>query len=92
MSDKKRLIVLISHGVNDRTQSAHQKQTMHLLVTMKVPHELVDGMDPDQKERRNALFQISDIRGNYPQFFFENEDGSIIFYGKWEKVQDLNET
>jgi hypothetical protein len=42
--------------------------------------------------RRNALFEISDIRGNYPQFFFENEDGSITFYGKWEKVQDLNET
>merc|ERR1712032_1187732 len=49
-------------------------------------------MDPNQKDRRNQLFDISKIRGNYPQFFFEDKDGSVSFVGDWEYVQGLNET
>merc|ERR1740124_908466 len=49
-------------------------------------------MDLNQKDRRNQLFDISKIRGNYPQFFFEDKDGSVSFIGDWEYVEGLNET
>ena len=40
---------------------------------------------------RDELFQISGIRGNYPQFFFVHPDGSTSFYGDYEKVFEVNE-
>ena len=49
-------------------------------------------MDPEQREVRNKLFGISGIRGNYPQFFFELEDGTLNFFGNFEKIEELNET
>ena len=41
---------------------------------------------------RNELFGISGIRGNYPQFFFELEDGTLNFFGNFQKIEELNET
>jgi len=49
-------------------------------------------MDPENKTFRNKLFDISGIRGNYPQFFFEYHDGTIHFLGDFAKVESLNET
>lgn len=57
-----------------------------------MPHIVVDGMDPDQREMRNRLFGVSGIRGNYPQFFFEFRDGTINFMGAFDKMESLNET
>ena len=37
------------------------------------------------------LFEVSGIRGNYPQFFFENKEGEMTFFD-FERLQDLNET
>jgi len=92
MSEPKILICLISRGVHDRVQSSNQKNVQDWFHTRKVPHTVIDGMDPAQREIRNKLFEISGIRGNYPQFFFEFEDGAINFLGNFDKVHDLNET
>ncbi|KAL7541065.1 hypothetical protein ACHAXR_010600, partial [Thalassiosira sp. AJA248-18] len=58
----------------------------------KVPHTIVDGNDPEQRETRNKFFEISGVRGNYPQFFFAFEDGTINFMGNFERIDNLNET
>mmetsp|Transcript_7824 Transcript_7824/g.11571 ORF Transcript_7824/g.11571 Transcript_7824/m.11571 type:complete len:91 (-) Transcript_7824:621-893(-) len=50
-----------------RRQASNQSKTMTILDGKKVPFEKVDGMDPEQRDRRNELFNISGIRGNYPQ-------------------------
>mmetsp|Transcript_32455 Transcript_32455/g.59860 ORF Transcript_32455/g.59860 Transcript_32455/m.59860 type:complete len:154 (+) Transcript_32455:320-781(+) len=92
MSEPKILICLISRGVHDRVQSSNQTKAQDWFHTRKVPHTVIDGMDPAQREIRNKLFEISGIRGNYPQFFFEFEDGAINFLGNFDKVDDLNET
>ena len=49
-------------------------------------------MDLDQREKRDKLFEISGVRGNYPQFFFELRDGHISFFGNFNKIDELNET
>ena len=92
MSEPKKLICLISIGCHDRIQSSNQNSSLDWLKSRKVPHSTVDGMDPSQRERRNELFQISGIRGNYPQFFFEHQDGTVTFFGSFDKIETLNET
>lgn len=92
MSDPKRLICLVSRGCHDRQQSANQSRALDWLASRKVPHKIVDGNDSEQLDERNKLFEISGIRGNYPQFFFEVSDGQINYFGNFDKVEELNET
>lgn len=92
MSDPKILLCLVSRGCHDRTQSANQSKSLHWLASRKVPHTVIDGNDPEQRERRNKLFEISGVRANYPQFFFEFQEGTINFLGNFEKLDSLNET
>ena len=70
-----RLTVLISNGLFDYYQASHQKAALSLLGDLRIPHDVVDGNDPSQRERRDAFFGISDIRGNYPQIFLTSEAG-----------------
>ena len=92
MSEPKKLICLISVGCHDRSQAVNQEKAIDWFTFRNVLHEIVDGMDPDQRERRNKLFDISGVRGCYPQFFFEYQDGKIDFYGNFDKIEALNET
>ena len=75
-----RLTVLISEGVHDYQQAANQKATRDLLSDFAIPYDTVDGMDPLQKEKRDELFAVSGVRGNYPQIFVTNEAGGIGYH------------
>jgi hypothetical protein len=92
MNDPKKLICLVSRGCHDRQQSSNQSRALDWLASRKVPHTVVDGNNPEQREERDKLFVISGIRGNYPQFFFECQDGQINFFGNFDKIETLNET
>jgi len=92
MSEQKKLLVLISRGVSDRTQAANQSRALTLLRAKNTPYLEVDGNDPEMKEIRDELFQISNLRGNYPQFFLAFPDGSTTFLGDWEKVEAINDS
>lgn len=95
----KRLICLISNGVADRVQAHRQLFALNILNVRQTPYEVVDGMDPDQRQRRDELFRISDIRGNYPQFFVERQVDNgyggkktkMEFWGSYERMEQLNE-
>lgn len=88
---ERQLIILISVGVSDRNQATHQDRSLTIMKGRGTPFEMVDGMDPSQTMRRNQLFAISGIRGNYPQFFFAHPDGSTSFLGGWERIEEINE-
>jgi len=92
MSEKKILVVLVSNGVSDLTQASSQRKTMNLLNAKKLPYVEVDGMNPEHRESRNELFEISGTRGHYPQFFFVHQNGSTSYFGDWEKIEAINET
>jgi len=51
---------------------------------------LLDAADPNQHEKRNRLFEISGIRGNYPQVFVEGRDGEV-FLGNYEAIESMND-
>ena len=50
MSEQKKLLVLISRGVSDRTQATNQERAFTLLKAKQTPYIEVDGMDPELKE------------------------------------------
>jgi len=84
-----RLTVLISKGVYEYTQKANQKAALMMLTDLCIPYNIVDGMDPSQREIRNAFFEISGVRGNYPQIF-----SGKCFLGGYDwlhnsKIEDL---
>lgn len=55
-------------GLN-RTQVQNQQRASSLFAARHVQFEAIDGSDPENKELRNELFKLSELRGVYPQFF-----------------------
>lgn len=91
MSEKKVFVMLISSSVSDRLQATNQRNAKTILLSHNLPYIEVDGMNPDHKESRNELFEISGIRGNYPQFFFVHSNGATSFFGCYERLEEVNE-
>jgi hypothetical protein len=58
-----------------RSQLMHQERAMMLFESMGIPYETIDGSAPNRKDERNALFQLSGLRGIYPQFFLVQQQG-----------------
>lgn len=84
-SSEARLTVLISKGVHDVSQATNQKDCLDLLTDLSIPYTIIDGMNPCEKEKRDALFEISGIRGNYPQIFTPASSDACFYLGghKW---------
>ena len=61
-----------------------------MFLAFKVCHEVIDGASVDNKDRRNELFGISGVRGNYPQVFAVGKDESkIVPVGQIEAIEEL---
>ena len=63
------LTVLISSGIVEYVQKSHQEQALAILNDLGIPIVTVNGNNDLQLEEREKLFNISNIRGNYPQIF-----------------------
>lgn len=92
IKEQKKLICLISKGCHDRTQSTNQSVALGWFDSRHLPYTIVDGMDPSQRQTRNELFLISGVRGHYPQFFFQYQNGTIQYVGNFNKLERLNES
>lgn len=57
-NDEKKLIVLVSEGVSDRTQAGHQRRALMLLKAKNIPFETVNGMDPNQRQRYDWIVSL----------------------------------
>ena len=89
---QKILVCLVSQGVNNRTQEANQSVALRWFNSKQIPYITVDGMDPNQRRKRDELFEISGLRGNYPQFFFLYENGTVQYLGNFNTLERLNES
>ena len=87
-----RLTVLISKGVYDLKQSRDQLQVLDLLSELSIPYTIVDGMDAFQKEKRDAFFETSGIRGNYPQIFTSASSDACFYLGGLEWLRNARKT
>lgn len=91
-SKQQTLVVLVSSGLADYTQKANQKAALNLLGDLCLPYETVDGVDPLEREKRNKFFQVSGVRGNYPQLFVVGGDDDCRYLGgyDWLESQHFN--
>jgi len=64
---------------------------MTIFKAISISPKLVDGADAKERLRRNALFEISGMRGQYPQFFVANESGEIKFLGGFDDLEMWND-
>ena len=49
----------------------------------------VDGSDAEQKELRSTLFNLSGLRGKYPQVFLQDAGGQYSFVADWDEFEGL---
>jgi len=82
-------LILISSGSYEYTQKAQQKETLDLFNDLQIAHVTVDGMDPLQREQRNHLFQVSGVRGQYPQIFTSSNDDNHTYLGGYDWLQSM---
>mmetsp|Transcript_25411 Transcript_25411/g.37814 ORF Transcript_25411/g.37814 Transcript_25411/m.37814 type:complete len:176 (+) Transcript_25411:108-635(+) len=92
LKEQKKLICLVSQGCHDRAQETNQSVALRWFNSKQIPYTTVDGMDPNQRQKRNELFDISGLRGNYPQFFFEYQNKGIQYLGNFSTLERLNES
>lgn len=57
--------------------------------TYKIRYKKVDAIG--EKEERNRLFAISNVKGNFPQVFLKLEGQEEKFIGTYDKIQELVE-
>jgi hypothetical protein len=86
------LLLLISNISGNRQQDANQELVMNTLKSERFNPIFLDGSDPQNKTRRNELFEISGIRAKYPQLFLVKDDKkkTTQFIGDFEKIQEMN--
>eukprot|EP00984_Skeletonema_dohrnii_P018562 scaffold8686_cov91-Skeletonema_dohrnii-CCMP3373.AAC.3 len=85
-----RFLILISSGSYEYTQKAQQKETLDLFNDLQITHMTIDGMDPLQRELRNHLFQVSKVRGQYPQIFSSSNDDNHTYLGGYDWLQSMS--
>lgn len=81
------LLCFSFHGA--RTVQVRQRKLSAAMTSKKVRFTEIDGMDPEHKELRSQLFDLSGLRGKYPQVFIQNADGKHEFIGDWEEFEGL---
>jgi hypothetical protein len=82
-------VILISSSVSNEVDKVRQRKLSAALTSKKVRFREIDGMDPEHKETRAQLFDISGLRGKYPQVFIDNGDGAFTFVGDWDEFEGL---
>jgi short subunit dehydrogenase-like uncharacterized protein len=85
------LVVLISQQSLDRNVKSNQERALLILDSKQLPYTTIDGADPQHQALRNKFFQISGLRGKYPQFFFVNDGEEMQYVGDWDHFQSLHE-
>jgi hypothetical protein len=69
-------------------QSQNQVRCKDTLEGKNLVFETIDGALEHNKDMRNKLFSISNVRGKYPQVFIKGENGDKIeFIGLWDKIE-----
>jgi hypothetical protein len=94
---KSHILMLVTNMGMNRTQVQNQQRATMMLNALNISYDTLDGSDPDNKDIRNELFKLSDMRGMYPQFFIvteniNNEDVETKFLGDFETIEGINDS
>lgn len=87
---EKYVLILQSAMAGNRAQTANSDMAVTILRAKGIQPTIMDASDPQNKERRDKLFEISGFRGNFPQIFKVNGK-ETTFLGDFDTLQSMNE-
>ena len=79
------VLVLYSSIASDQVVIIGQRRLETLMLSFRFDFTQIDGSEPQWRELRDKLFEVSKQRGKYPQVFIKTED-EYEFIGLWEQV------
>eukprot|EP00522_Entomoneis_paludosa_P011459 CAMPEP_0172451764 /NCGR_PEP_ID=MMETSP1065-20121228/9661_1 /TAXON_ID=265537 /ORGANISM="Amphiprora paludosa, Strain CCMP125" /LENGTH=1269 /DNA_ID=CAMNT_0013203735 /DNA_START=147 /DNA_END=3956 /DNA_ORIENTATION=- len=79
------LLMLMSNQSLSREQMSAQDEARNILESQGIAFYELDGANPEERENRNSLFQLSGKWGQYPQFFLVDTAGSTTFWGDFDR-------
>jgi hypothetical protein len=63
-----------------------------MLEALEIPFELLNCAMPENKEERDSYFDVSGIRGEFPQFFLrKGSETPATFLGQFDDIEKINE-
>ena len=85
------VVILISSEIIFPAQHVQQQNALMVLLSDKfhLPVKVVDGDKEKYRKRREELFRISGIRGQYPQIFLVDENGGLKYFGNHVALDKL---
>ncbi|TMW60523.1 hypothetical protein Poli38472_000565 [Pythium oligandrum] len=85
-------IVLSSSIVSIADQKYQIERTKRILDGNRIPFTEIDCSLEENRATRDRYFEVSGVRGNYPQVFLQSADGTDIKYvGSSAEIEQLNE-
>lgn len=87
------VLLLISSQSFKREVTIQQNKMSTVLDLYKIPFVTFDGADPANKDRRNELFGLSGLRGQYPQVFITaKENNEMSYWGDYGRFESAHES
>ena len=92
----RRILVLVSTTSGSRRQLSCQERSISMLEALEIPFETLNCALPEHRQRRDELFDISGVRGDFPQFFLfkggdDDDGGAPEFLGQFDDMETCNE-
>jgi hypothetical protein len=85
------IVVLVSKSFGRHSQMSNQNRAITCLRSRRIPFVEVDGSNPLSRAYRDQLFDISGVRGSYPEFFVRS-GGEITYLGDLGAFEAMNES
>jgi len=81
------VVLLWSSLASTAHQQSAQTKMNDTFKTQGYRLEQLDGAQGENKELRNKLFNVSNVRGKYPQIFIVNDKDELTYIGNDEAIQ-----
>jgi hypothetical protein len=104
---QKTFLLLTSSQSLKREIGIMQEKAINIVKMFNIPYLIIDGADSTNKDVRTILFNLTNLRGQYPQFFIISATSSnletittssscittsnTIFWGDFDKFEYMNE-
>ncbi len=85
------IVILISSDIIFKQQHAQQQNALMILLSKKfhLPVKVVDANDEKEAHRREELFCISGLKGQYPQIFLVDSQKRLTYLGHHVSLEQL---
>jgi type 2A phosphatase activator TIP41 len=87
------ILVMVSSLTYKQEEVGYEKEALATLHALNIPYDTLDsnGSDIALGDRRKELFKLSQSRGDNPQFFRVEKDGTTTHCGGWNRFKPASD-